>query len=331
MGCCCCGSDDNSEEQKQIQKEKYETSGGGFILNQTRCITDLPMLLVFIAFIVGLCYVAGLAWTDGDYFRILYGTNWKGDACGRGANSDFKRQYWPNVLFYKELGSVCLDSCPDSQGTTSDIIWGDSTFSFTDTYSYQVICTCNPDIAEGNPNCGVRGNGACGGNTQVTASQTGGTTWVASNVLGGLCSATDATDRGYYKATLTYTAASSTTDDAANYWMKYTPQYTNDMCYLQSKVGGTACTNGGTHVNTLNSQEYKMNVPMCNVMYRTKDIFNRCVPWLSYNTMASLFCYSTSDCPEDKLTDEFDSVSAFFEEVSATHENKRLIATPGIC
>eukprot|EP00656_Telonema_subtile_P028519 TRINITY_DN30_c0_g1_i3.p1 TRINITY_DN30_c0_g1~~TRINITY_DN30_c0_g1_i3.p1 ORF type:complete len:840 (-),score=167.69 TRINITY_DN30_c0_g1_i3:303-2822(-) len=313
MGCFCS----SEEEDKEKAREEFETTSGGFILNKTRCITDPIMLLVFIAFLVGMCYVAGLAWTDGDYYRILYGTNWKGDACGRGANSGgFVNQYWPNVLFYKELGSVCLDSCPDStpSSQTTAIVAGDSSFAFTDTYSYQVVCTCNVQIAEGNPNCGTSSSStACTGQTTVADSVTSALAWNTATQMGSKCSA--AGDKGYFLETLTYTSATTDGDTAANFWTKFVPTFTYDQCYTSSKAG-TSC-GSGTFVNTLNSAEYKMNVPMCNVQYRTKEIFNRCIPWLSYSSMVSLFCSDSGDCPTDSLSEEFNSIGAFFEEAFA--------------
>eukprot|EP00658_Telonema_sp_P-2_P068059 TRINITY_DN569_c0_g1_i14.p1 TRINITY_DN569_c0_g1~~TRINITY_DN569_c0_g1_i14.p1 ORF type:complete len:814 (-),score=155.91 TRINITY_DN569_c0_g1_i14:260-2701(-) len=319
MGCC----GDEEDEAMRESRQNFETSGGGFILDKSRCITDIPMLLVFMAFLFGLCYVAGVAWNDGDYYRILYGTNWKGDACGRGANEGYKHQYWPNVLYYKELGSVCLDGCPSasSSDATTGIVADDSSFSFTDGYSYQVVCTCNPQIAEGNPNCGYTSSSNspsdCTTNSykQVSDSQTSGTTWDTATQMGTQCSVSDVASRGYFKSTLFYQSGQTNSDSADYFWEKFVGKYTYDQCWSYSNAG-TACS-GGNWINTLNNAEYKMNIPMCNVMYRTKNIFNRCIPWLSYNTMVSLFCSSSSDCPTNSLSDHFSTASSFFEEAIA--------------
>merc|ERR1719174_1781880 len=60
-----------------------------------------------------------------------------------------------------------------------------------------------------------------------------------------------------------------------------------------------------------------MNVPICNAVFRTKEVMHRCIPWLSYNTMVSLFCQDPSDCPSNDLAEEFNSIAAFFEEAFA--------------
>ena len=74
---------------------------------------------------------------------------------------------------------------------------------------------------------------------------------------------------------------------------------------------------------------YKMNVPLCHPTFRTKTVFNRCIPWMSPAVLTSMFCSSSTDCPGDSLADEFSSVSAFFEEVSV--HPPTLPARPALC
>merc|ERR1719453_2163845 len=80
---------------------------------------------------------------DGNINRIMYGTDWAGNACGDSdhGTGSYKNQYWPNPLFYAYLGSVCLDSCP-ANGTGYSA-------------GADVICTCNNQLTVGRTESGV--------------------------------------------------------------------------------------------------------------------------------------------------------------------------------
>jgi len=291
------------------------------------------MLLVFICYMLGMGVVFYKGYEDGEIERIKYGTNWKGSACGIGVNVDLKRQYWPNVLFYKQLGSVCLDACPEPDYGDS---WSDFATSSSDA-TYDMICTCNGQAAYGNPNCGniaTDSSSTCDGKTQVkdTLTNINNTIttvtfdWNTDMKFGQYCNEEANAARGYFRKNLTFSAtdmiATTGAETDANFWYKYSPIATNDQCYLDEQMGtmGTTCL--GTWRNDFYDgltlpMGYKMNVPLCHPTFRTKTVFNRCIPWMSPAVLTSMFCSSSTDCPGDSLADEFSSVSAFFEEAFA--------------
>jgi len=335
---CCSKSD---EEERAEFKAEMENTSGGFILAKTRCLTDFPMLIVFICYMIGMGVVFKTGYDAGEIERIKYGTNWKGGACGAGDNEDYKRQYWPNVLFYKQLGSVCLDACPDPSYSDS---WTDFASTSSDA-TYDIVCICNGLAGYGNPNCGnTAGESSdyCTTNSYTTVNDTitnvvnPGTVdstitydWNTNMKFGEYCNTEDSKKTRYFRKTLTFSNATTTSNVAtvggetdSNFWYKYTPLATNDQCYWDDVAGTMSTTCLGTWRNEFYSglsppMGYKMNVPLCHPTFRTKQVMNRCIPWLSIETMRSMFCSDPNDCPGDSLADEFSSIGAFFEEAFA--------------
>ena len=118
-----------------------------------------------------------------------------------------------------------------------------------------------------------------------------------SSTLGQMCNAAEGSKLGYYRGTISV-------DSTSNDFYKYLPpSYINPFAneYYES-TGGLA--GGG-----------KLNIPICNLEYRTKEVLQRCVPWLDYSTMKHMFCGIANDyCPDDDLAEEFEGVAQWFEE-----------------
>ena len=68
-----------------------------------------------------------LGWTlwHADVDRIVHGVDWRGMTCNGSTV-----QYWPSLLRYASVGSVCLPRCPRA----SDNL---------------LLCVCNPKLVQG--------------------------------------------------------------------------------------------------------------------------------------------------------------------------------------
>jgi len=273
----CCGNDEDKAKRVATCEEAVAIGkqGGNYIADKSRCITDIIPLLVFLGFLFGMVYVGILAVDEGKVARVQYGMDYKGNACGDGDRSSYEHQYWPNVLFYKQLGSVCLSDCPDTAASWSASDWGTTVES---------ICVCSATVASGNT--ATSGSGA----ESYSVSDSLNTN-AAASTLGQLCSQSPWKELGYYKASIS-TSAQNTGNDYTKYF---------------SEPSQASFYSSGT----------KINVPLCNPTYRTQKVMNRCIPWIDYNSMSALFCYTgwgTNLCPEDKISEHFEGIVAWFEE-----------------
>lgn len=244
--------------------------------NFSRCITDPHMVLVFIAFLIGMGVVLVTAINEGEIDRILYGLDFTGKACGSDGRSSYKHQFWPNVLYYKQLGSVCLEDCPDSPSVFT---------AWTTVGSTSMVCHCAPGVASGN----MVDTGSI---ESYTVDQSLNTNNLTSE-LGQKCNEEPWKSLGYYKANI----SNSPTNN--NYYKYLTPATVNPKA------------------NAKYSDSYKLDIPICNPVYRTKKVMNRCIPWIDYDSMKTMFCGDDGDCPTDNLADEFDGVTRFFEDAIA--------------
>jgi len=131
--------------------EDDDIIGVNAILDRKRGCTDCHMLLLFFAFLGGVFLVVYYAYKFGHHGRVLYGYDWKGQTCNEDALEGFDRLYWPNPLYYTEMGAVCLS--PKRIGTDSGCpqnlppkIYGETDF----TKPMSLICVCNPSLLHGN-------------------------------------------------------------------------------------------------------------------------------------------------------------------------------------
>ena len=69
----CGSSDEEDKEADKKMRESMNATGENFILTLSRCQTDPHMLLVFIAFLVGMAIILVTAINEGEIERILYG------------------------------------------------------------------------------------------------------------------------------------------------------------------------------------------------------------------------------------------------------------------
>jgi hypothetical protein len=268
MGCC---GEDEEEKKARVAASMRDSASmaveGNMITHISRCQTDIVPLLTFLVFLFGMGYVGALAWSEGNVNRIQYGMDYRGKTCGEAELSDYTHQYWPNVLFYKQLGSICLSDCPSSPSSWASANWNAATA--------EAVCVCSQTVASGNGNSAGSSEGDVS-----TAMSTSGSTLRTS------CDDSTGSRLGYYKASI---AIGSTNN---NYYKYFAP---------------------GTDAQLQTSG--KFNVPICNPIYRTEMVMNRCIPWIDYTSMTSLFCDGAwTTCPEDKISEHFDGVTAFFEE-----------------
>jgi len=81
----CCGS-----KRDPNAPIKYE---------ENRSCTDCPFLLLFFGFWVGFVIIAGIAFSNGDPNRILYGTDYLGFTCGQGTGPSNLTAYLVNTQY----------------------------------------------------------------------------------------------------------------------------------------------------------------------------------------------------------------------------------------
>jgi len=67
-----------------------------FFFKKRGC-TDLCCLIFFLAFWVGIIYIAYLAMTVGDMYAVFYGSDYLGNRCGVGTMSDKPKVYYPRI------------------------------------------------------------------------------------------------------------------------------------------------------------------------------------------------------------------------------------------
>lgn len=84
------------------------------------------------------------------YRRIYYGSDYRGTVCNSGDMEGKTGQYWPNPLYYKQVGSICLDSCPthNSGNTTEGNVTSANQTTVWDPDAY-IVCTCNNQLTIG--------------------------------------------------------------------------------------------------------------------------------------------------------------------------------------
>lgn len=97
-------------------------------IQENRRCRDIPVLVIFVAFWVGMIINTTFGWNKGDPRRLVYGLDYKGNLCGdKKANPDlkgFEVRYWQNPNQVYESGlteppinlikarSICLRDCP---------------------------------------------------------------------------------------------------------------------------------------------------------------------------------------------------------------------------
>ena len=78
-GNACCGGEPSAEDEEKENanlRDSMANTGKNCITDPehfTRCLTDPHMLLVFIAFLVGMAIILVTAINEGEIERILYG------------------------------------------------------------------------------------------------------------------------------------------------------------------------------------------------------------------------------------------------------------------
>eukprot|EP00045_Choanoeca_perplexa_P009111 m.85985 g.85985 ORF g.85985 m.85985 type:complete len:648 (+) comp14756_c0_seq1:48-1991(+) len=109
---CCAGDED------AILLEKEGLQGP----TQNRRCRDIPCLLLYIVFWIGLIVVAGIAFSDGDPRRIVYGTDSWGNLCGEKNDAAINSSLsgldltdYPKLYYDPDSDlRLCVVDCPTS-------------------------------------------------------------------------------------------------------------------------------------------------------------------------------------------------------------------------
>jgi len=114
---------------------------------------DVLFLLLFIAFWVGMFYVASLAVQKGNPSRLLYGVDYEGNVCGTD-NSQLRQQYPSKARDFRDKSYLYFLPGADG-GNAVDICVGGcpQTTHFPPTNVDQLLCPYNVTPAMDNPNC----------------------------------------------------------------------------------------------------------------------------------------------------------------------------------
>jgi choline transporter-like protein 2/4/5 len=110
MGVGRCGGEED---------EEYDPSNRG--PNSKRGCTDVPCLLLLLAFIGGWIGVGAYSFTFGNPAQLIYPSNSEGEICGRGEHADR-----PFLLFFDLTRcakiSSALTGCPTPQVHSTEYI-----------------------------------------------------------------------------------------------------------------------------------------------------------------------------------------------------------------
>jgi len=113
--------DTNWHPDKDYGKPIYPAPGTDVIQKKRSC-TDIPCLLLFIAFLCGWGSVAFYGLHNGNISKVIYPTDSQGNICGRGVFSDHRMLLMfdmtqclnPAILVEGCLTpKVCVNRCPD--------------------------------------------------------------------------------------------------------------------------------------------------------------------------------------------------------------------------
>jgi hypothetical protein len=285
-GQCGCGSGDPDKSGSHLNAEKLLSRE-----DYGCCPTDPIMLLVFSGFCIGLIVVMSIGFAQGDTDRIVYGTAWDGHTC----DTDHKNQYWPNPIYYKELGSICLNGCTPNTTSVTGV-------------SSTLYCTCNPQLGEG---FYWHQGGASGGTFSNGTSMDGKQ---MSDIISGICDVTSngqTEDNSIYKGDGYVLLGSNQTGN----YKYFTPDYLygswqatmNPYQIAASASGGlvttgpyisTSSSNTGSSIDNYNGTGVtKYMMPFCNYGYGTSNILNRCIPGMSVSDLQTAFCgTNNSNC-----------------------------------
>merc|ERR1711988_985514 len=75
-----------------------------------RWVTDIPFLLAFIAFWLGMMVCTSMGLSEGDLTRLMYFVDYNGNRCGEGALEDYK---YTHFTHWGNTGTnICVENCP---------------------------------------------------------------------------------------------------------------------------------------------------------------------------------------------------------------------------
>ena len=113
MGCCCgCFKKcDPCCRRIGCSCADHDSEGRLASIEKNRSCTDIPCILVFVAFIAFLVsYVWITAFDEGDPDRLIRGVNHAGKICGKSSGvENLPYAFWPDVTSFRF--KVCTSSC----------------------------------------------------------------------------------------------------------------------------------------------------------------------------------------------------------------------------
>lgn len=94
-GCCSCWETDNTAPDPA---------------KVGRWITDIPFLLAFITFWLGMIVCASMGFSSGDVSRLFFFVDYNGNRCGEGDLTDYKYSHWTHPM--NTGTNICVKECP---------------------------------------------------------------------------------------------------------------------------------------------------------------------------------------------------------------------------
>lgn len=117
------------EDPETLSKPKLESVMTMSKIRPERRCRDLPFLILFSLFWIGMITIASIGWSEGDPTILIFGLDYEGNLCNKGDLKGFKNRYWPDVnqladiedfgYSLRDATSICLKHCPSPNATVN--------------------------------------------------------------------------------------------------------------------------------------------------------------------------------------------------------------------
>eukprot|EP00854_Cymbomonas_tetramitiformis_P026292 gene26292-32233_t len=85
------------EDPETTSKAKLDSVMTMSKIRPERRCRDLPFLILFFMFWIGMIIIASIGWSEGDPTILIFGLDYEGNLCNKGDLKGFKNRYWPDV------------------------------------------------------------------------------------------------------------------------------------------------------------------------------------------------------------------------------------------
>ncbi|KAK3235506.1 hypothetical protein CYMTET_54296, partial [Cymbomonas tetramitiformis] len=176
------------EDPETTSKAKLDSVMTMSKIRPERRCRDLPFLILFFMFWIGMIIIASIGWSEGDPTILIFGLDYEGNLCNKGDLKGFKNRYWPDVnqladindLGYslRDATSICLKGCPSPKATVngaqSTVSWV-CKYPASDVMSYDEWADMNYDyyntLSDEDKQQSLNFNGSCWPVTLESTSQ----------------------------------------------------------------------------------------------------------------------------------------------------------------